>query len=70
MPAEVLAKIQKLTVDDIKRVARKILASSPTFAAVVPQGTDPGCLPTHSEVLAMRDGKATPKPGPGGPDMT
>jgi len=68
-PAEISAQIQKLTVDDIKRVAGKVLASNPTLAMVVPKGTNPGHLPKHEEVIALRDGKGPQNgsPRPDGP---
>ncbi len=53
--AEICARIQKLTLSDIKRVAKDILAADPAFVGVVPQGTDRSLLPTHQEVLAFRD---------------
>jgi len=61
-PDEVLANIQKLTLDDIKRVGKQILESNPTLAMVVPPGTDPKLLPTHEEVVAMRDDKKGRQP--------
>ncbi|MFH1158931.1 MAG: pitrilysin family protein [Pseudomonadota bacterium] len=64
---ELAERIQNLTVDDIKRVAGKVLQSNPTFAMVVPEGTDRRHLPTHDEVLALRDG--TP-PAPAALNMT
>ena len=57
---EQLAQIQKLSLDDIKRVLKKVLASSPTLAMAVPPGTDPQLLPKQDEVVAMRDGKRPP----------
>jgi predicted Zn-dependent peptidase len=64
---EIFEKIQKLTVDDLKRVAKKILGCNPAASMVVPPGTDPALLPTQQEVIAMRDGNwappaAAPKP--------
>jgi predicted Zn-dependent peptidase len=58
---DMLERIRKLTVDDIKRVAKKLLASAPTLAMIVPPGTDRKYVPTEEELIAMRDGKA-PKP--------
>jgi predicted Zn-dependent peptidase len=57
-PAEQSQKIQSLSMDDIRRVLKKILASNPTLAMVVPPGTDPRYLPKQADVVAMRDGKA------------
>lgn len=62
-PQEALADIQKVTLDDIRRVGKKILASNPTLAMVAPVGTDPRLLPKHDEVVAMRDAKG------GGPKL-
>jgi predicted Zn-dependent peptidase len=55
-PAEALARIQAVTLDDIKRVAKEVLQSNPMASFVVPPGTDKSLLPTHAEVVAMRDG--------------
>jgi len=55
--ADVLAQVQKLTVDDIKRVARKVLASQPAMAGAVPAGTDVNLLPRSEDLIALRDGK-------------
>lgn len=55
-PADLSAAIQAVTLEDIKRVAKKVLASNPTVGAAVPPGTDPSLMPTHAEVVAMRDG--------------
>ena len=46
---ELSAQIQKLTVDDIKRVAQKVLASPPTQVMAVPPGTDPRYLPQQRQ---------------------
>jgi len=51
---ELLTQIQKLTVNDIKRVARKVMATPPTLAMVVPPGTDPRFLPKQEEVVAAQ----------------
>ncbi len=59
--AEMSAQIQNLTLDDIKRVLKKVLASNPTLSMIVPPGTDPNLLPKQEEVVAMRDGKQPPK---------
>ncbi len=68
--AEIASRIKKLTVDDIKRVAKKVLASTPTLGMIVPPGTDQKYLPKQEEVVAMRDGKAPEKdsPRPKSPD--
>jgi predicted Zn-dependent peptidase len=58
-PKEVMAEIENITLADIKRIAEKVLTSNPTMAMLVPEGTKPAYLPSHDEVLAMRDGKAT-----------
>ncbi len=60
--AEMSEEIQKLTIDDIKRVLKKVLASNPTLGLVVPPGTDPGILLKQDEVIALRDGKAPQNP--------
>ncbi len=68
-PAEISERVQALTVDDIKRVAKQMLACNPTLAMVVPTGTDAKLLPTHEEVVAMRDGTCLPgKCKPKGPE--
>jgi predicted Zn-dependent peptidase len=54
-PAEISAKIQALTLNDIERVTRSILASDPVLAAVVPTGTDLALLPDYAEIQALRD---------------
>ncbi|MEZ0224487.1 MAG: M16 family metallopeptidase [Alphaproteobacteria bacterium] len=58
--SEKFEKIQKLTVDDLKRVAKKILDCNPAASMVVPPGTDPALLPTQEEIIAMRDGSWVP----------
>lgn len=55
-PDDMMARLRAVTLDDIKAAARKILASNPVAAFVVPPGTDPALLPDHTEILAMRDG--------------
>lgn len=55
-PADISDAIGRVTVDDVKAAARKILAQNPTAIGVVPAGTDKSLLPTHAEVVAMRDG--------------
>jgi len=55
--AEQSKQIQCLTIDDIRRVLKKVLASNPTLAMIVPTGTDTRYLPKQAEVVAMRDGK-------------
>lgn len=60
LPSEISDGIQKLTVDDIKRVAKKILDCNPAASMVVPPGTDPALLPTQQEIIAMRDGNWVP----------
>lgn len=70
VPSEQAEAMQKVTVADIRRIAGKILASNPTGAMVVPPGTDKSLLPTHEELVAMRDGKwkpAAPAPKADGP---
>jgi predicted Zn-dependent peptidase len=57
-PAEQSKEIQNVSIDDIRRVLKKVLASNPTVAMVVPPGTDPRYLPKQADVVAMRDGKA------------
>jgi predicted Zn-dependent peptidase len=52
---EKIKAINALTLDDIRRVAAQVLASNPTASLIVPPGTDPKLLPTHAEVVAMRD---------------
>ena len=59
-PDEIYADIRKLTVDDLKRVAEKLLAANPAASMIVPPGTDSSLLPTHGEVVAMRDGTYVP----------
>lgn len=56
LPAEISGDIQKLTAEDIRRVAARVLAATPTAATIVPPGTDPKLLPQPAEVLALRDG--------------
>jgi predicted Zn-dependent peptidase len=58
--ADILAELRKVTVADIRRVASAVLASNPTVSGVVPPGTDPALLPTHAEIVAMRDGTWRP----------
>jgi predicted Zn-dependent peptidase len=58
-PQEIAAQLRQVTIADIKRVAAKILASNPTMAATVPPGTNPALLPTHAEIVAMRDGSGS-----------
>lgn len=55
-PSEVSENIAKLTVDDVKRVARKLLKSDPTLGLMTPPGTDPQYFPSRAEIIAMRDG--------------
>ncbi len=59
---EKIKAINALTLDDIRRVAAQVLASNPTASMIVPRGTDPKLLPTHAEVVAMRDDKDWQKP--------
>jgi predicted Zn-dependent peptidase len=59
---EKIKEINALTLDDIRRVAAQVLASNPTASLIVPPGTDPKLLPTHAEVVAMRDDKDWQKP--------
>lgn len=59
-PAEFTAKVQAVTVEDVKRAAKRVLESNPAVAMIVPPGTDPSLLPHHREVLAMRDGTWAP----------
>lgn len=61
--AEICARLQNLTLADIKRVAADILASDPVFVGIIPQGTDRNLLPTYQEVLSFRGstGPATVK---------
>lgn len=54
---EISDAIAKLTVEDVKRAARKILSANPTAAVVAPKGTDAALLPIHAEVVAARDVK-------------
>lgn len=63
-PAERSGQLQKVTLEDIKRITQAILSSNPALAMVVPKGTDPKYLPRHAEVVDWRDGKtAPPEPG-------
>ncbi len=74
---ELSAQIQKLTVDDVKRVARKVMASNPTLAMVVPPKTDPRFLPRqedmtglHNQLLGILKNPPPQRPGgSGGPGM-
>jgi len=54
-PADISAKINAVTIDDIKRIGQKILTGDPTVVAVVPPGMDKKFLPTQAEVIAYRD---------------
>ncbi len=63
---EMTALIQVVTLDDVKRVLNKILASNPTLAIVAPKGTDLSVFPAHDEVLALRD-RGLPLPPPAAP---
>lgn len=53
--AEICARIQKLKLSDLKRVARDILAADPAFVGIIPAGTDRKLLPSYQDVLAFRD---------------
>ncbi|TAL38753.1 MAG: insulinase family protein [Alphaproteobacteria bacterium] len=73
LPSEISDGIQKMTVDDIRRVAKKILDCNPAASMIVPPGTDKNLLPTQEEVMAMRDGNWTPPaaaPKPQGPSVS
>lgn len=61
-PKELAAKVEALTVDDLKCAACRLLQSNPTLATMSPPGTDPRQLPAHAEVVAMRDGAPPPPP--------
>ncbi len=53
---EIIKKVEALTVDDMKRVAREILASEPALAMVAPVGTDRSLIPqTKKELEEIRD---------------
>jgi predicted Zn-dependent peptidase len=62
--ADISAAINKLTLEDVKRVAQQVIAHNPAAAMVVPPGTDQSLLPGHAEVVAMRDGKKPPANAP------
>lgn len=69
---EILQKIDAVTLDDIKRLAGSVLRSNPSVSMIVPKGVDPALIPSHKEVLALRDGSGgTPalvqRPAPSGP---
>lgn len=55
--AALIAKIDGVRVSDVKRMARRVLNSTPTISMAVPEKTDRALLPHHQEVIAMRDGK-------------
>lgn len=59
---EKIAAVNALTLDDIRRAAKKVLASNPSVAMIAPPGTAPALLPDHAGVLSMRDGTWTQKP--------
>lgn len=65
-PQELSEKIRQLTLADVKRVARDILAAEPILAGVIPQGTDRTLLPDYKDLLALRGNTAgtSPKTGP------
>ena len=54
---DLLSKVRALTLEDVKRAAKKVLTSNPTVAMVVPEGTDRKLLPDHDDVIAIRDDK-------------
>lgn len=54
-PAEIKAKIQAVTIDDLQKAADRVLNSNPTVSMIVPPGTDPSHIPGHDEVVDMRD---------------
>lgn len=64
--AEQLEEIRKLTVEDVQNAAKQILAANPAVAINVNKKTPKELIPTHPQVVAMRDGKKpptkTPKP--------
>ncbi len=57
LPKERLAEMEKVTLEDVQRAAKKILKSNPAVLLAVPPGTDRKHIPDHAEIVAMRDGQ-------------
>lgn len=55
--ADFLKQVYDVTADDIRRVAKQVLASNPTAIMLAPQGTPAVLLPNHQAVVDMRDGR-------------
>jgi len=53
---EILDLVENLTVDDIKKVAKKVLTSVPALSVIAPIGTDRSYIPSKAELTSMRDG--------------
>lgn len=54
-PAEEMARIDAVTVADIKRLANKLLLSKPALSLVVPPETDPQLIPDYNELIGIRN---------------
>lgn len=72
---DILKKIQSVSASDIQRAAHNLLTSNPSLSLVVPPKLKRSHLPTHEEVLALRNrallsiGEEPPRQRPEGPDL-
>jgi predicted Zn-dependent peptidase len=60
--ADIAAALKKLSVADVKRVARDFLNANPAFVAVIPTGTDRSLLPDYDDLLIARRDPALGQP--------
>ncbi|MCD8566511.1 MAG: insulinase family protein [Alphaproteobacteria bacterium] len=47
--------IDAVTMDDIQRIALKLLNQAPSLSSILPSGTDPSLIPDITELTAIRD---------------